>query len=152
MRVDYATVSPGALEAMRALESYVARSGLERRLLHLIKLRASQINGCAFCVDMHAREARADGESEERLGLVAVWQDAPVFTERERAALEWTEAVTRVAETRVPDEVFERVRRYFTEAELVALTMAVVAINGWNRLNVSFRVPPRGLGSGRSGA
>jgi AhpD family alkylhydroperoxidase len=109
---------------------------------YLMQIRASQINGCAFCVHMHLHDARKAGESQERLDLVAVWREAPVFTARERAALAWTEAVTLVAESRVPDDVYEAARAEFSEQELVDLTMAVVAINGWNRLMAAFRIPP----------
>jgi AhpD family alkylhydroperoxidase len=127
---------------MLALETYVRQSGLERSLLHLIKIRASQINGCALCLDMHTREARADGESEERLYLLSTWREAPDYSERERAALDWTEAVTLIADGHVPDDVYRSVSQQFTEKEMVDLTMAVVAINGWNRLSISFRVLP----------
>jgi AhpD family alkylhydroperoxidase len=121
------------------LQKYVARSGLEHSLIDLIDLRASQLNGCAWCVDMHTKDARSRGESEQRLYAVSVWRDAPFFTERERAALAWTEAVTEVGRDHVPDAVFEAVRPHFTDREMVDLTMAIIAINGWNRLNVAFR-------------
>jgi AhpD family alkylhydroperoxidase len=124
---------------MLALSAASAASGLERSLLELVRLRASQINHCAYCIDMHTKDARAQGETEQRLYLVSAWREAPLYSDRERAALEWTEAVTNVGETAVPDSVFERVRQHFDEAELVALTFAVVAINSWNRLAVSFR-------------
>jgi AhpD family alkylhydroperoxidase len=126
-------------QAMMALSAASAASGLERSLLELVRLRASQINHCAYCIDMHTKDARAQGETEQRLYLVSAWREAPFYSERERAALEWTEAVTNVGDTHVPDNVFERVRQHFDEAELVALTFAVVAINSWNRLAVSFR-------------
>jgi AhpD family alkylhydroperoxidase len=138
-RLDYAKVAPGAREAMYAVERYVRECGLERRLLELVKLRASQINGCAYCVDMHTKDARANGETEQRLYAVVVWREAPFFTERERAALAWTEAVTLVSQEQVPDNVFEIARKEFSDKELVNLTMAVIAINGWNRLAISFR-------------
>jgi len=138
-RLDYAKASPKAMEAMYALERYVRSSSLEPRLLELVKLRASQINGCAYCVDMHTKDARARGETEQRLFAVVVWKEAPFFTERERAALAWTEAVTLVSRDQVPDEIFEIARREFSESELIDLTMAVIAINGWNRLAISFR-------------
>jgi len=141
-RIDFTKVEPGAVKAMLGLEGYVRSSGLERSLLDLIKTRASQINGCAYCIDMHTKDARARGESEQRLYLLNAWRESPFYTERERAALEWTEAVTVITEGHVPDEVYENVRRQFSEQELVNLTMAVVAINGWNRLCVSFRVVP----------
>jgi AhpD family alkylhydroperoxidase len=138
-RIDFAKVNPEAMQAMYGLEGYVRQSGLEHSLLYLMKLRASQINGCAYCVDMHTKDARANGETEQRLYAVTVWRDAPFFTERERAALAWTEAVTLLSQDRVPDEIFTYVRQHFNEKELVDLTMAIVAINGWNRLTVSFR-------------
>jgi AhpD family alkylhydroperoxidase len=141
-RLDYQQIAPGAVQAMSALEAYVRQSGLERSLLHLIKIRASQINGCAFCLDMHTREARGDGESEERLYLLSAWREVPDYSERERAALAWTEAVTLVADGHVPDDVYQSVSQQFTEKEMVDLTMAVVAINGWNRLSISFRALP----------
>ena len=138
-RLDYAKLAPKAVEALYAVERYVRNSGLEPRLLELVKLRASQINGCAYCVDMHTKDARAHGETEQRLYAVAVWKEAPFFTERERAALAWAEAVTLVSRDQVPDEVYEVARREFSEKELIDLTMAVIAINGWNRLAVGFR-------------
>ncbi len=141
-RIEYGEVAPGALHAMLGLEEYVHASGLEPALVELVKVRASQLNGCAYCLDMHTKDARARGEKEQRLYAVAVWHEAPFFTERERAALAWTEAVTRVGETRVPDEVYEETRRHFSQKELVDLTLAVVAINGWNRLAVAFRTVP----------
>jgi AhpD family alkylhydroperoxidase len=139
MRVDYAKIAPHALEALYSLEKYVRESGLEPALLELVKLRASQINGCAFCVDMHTKDARVRGESEQRLYAVAVWRDTPFFTDRERAALAWTEAVTQVSWQHVQDEVYELARCHFGEKELVDLTIAIIAINGWNRLSISFR-------------
>lgn len=139
MRIDVGSVSAAAREAMCGLQKYISQSGLEHSLLDLIDLRASQINGCAWCVDMHTKDARSRGESEQRLYAVSVWRDTPFFTERERAALAWTEAVTEVGRDHVPDAVFESVRPHFTDKELVDLTMAVIAINGWNRLNVAFR-------------
>lgn len=138
-RIDYKKVSPKAFEAMRGLEAYVHRSGLEQPLLELIKTRASQLNGCAFCLDMHTKDARASGETEQRLYGLSAWQEAPFYTARERAALQWTEAVTLIAQEHVPDITYEAVRQHFTEKELVDLTMAIVAINGWNRLAISFR-------------
>ncbi len=141
-RIDAARVGQNAYKAMLGLQAYVNECGLERSLLELMKIRASQINGCAFCLHMHSRDARKAGESQERLDLISAWREAPLFTARERAALAWTEAVTLVADTHVPDDVYETVRAEFSEQELVDLTMAVVAINGWNRLMVAFRVPP----------
>ena len=140
-RIDYVKVAPEGYATMLGLERYIHRCGLETSLIELIKLRASLINGCAFCVDMHTKNARAAGESEQRLYAVAVWHEAPFFSERERAALAWTEAVTLLPTSHVPDDVYERVRQHFSEKELVDLTLAIVAINGWNRLNVGFRTP-----------
>lgn len=140
-RIDYATAAPEALRTMLAMERYVRGSGLEHALLHLVKLRASQINGCAYCVDMHSKDARAGGESEQRLYALSVWRETPFFTERERAALAWTEALTRVGDGGVPDDLFDLAREHFSEKELVDLTMAVVAINGWNRIAIPFRTP-----------
>lgn len=141
-RIDYGRVAPGAMRAMLGLEHYARTSGLEHGLLELVKLRASYLNGCAFCVDMHTKDARLEGETEQRLYAIPVWRETPFFTPRERAALAWTEAVTEVGRSAVPDELFEEVREHFTEAELVNLTMAVIAINGWNRLAISFRTEP----------
>ena len=141
-RLNYAEVGQGALRAMFGLEAYLAKSGLEPSLLHLLKFRVSQINGCAYCLDMHSKDLRAAGETEQRLYLLDAWREAPFYTERERAALAWAEAVTLVTEGHVPDEVYEQVRGQFNEEELVNLTLAVVAINGWNRLSIAFRVEP----------
>jgi AhpD family alkylhydroperoxidase len=138
-RLDYAKVSPKALQAMLGLEVYVNRAGLEHGLLELVKMRASQLNGCAYCLDMHSKDARAAGETEQRLYLLDAWREAPFYTPRERAALAWTEAVTRVDSGHVPDAVYTETREHFTEQELVDLTLAVVAINGWNRLAIAFR-------------
>jgi len=141
-RMDYMKTAPDGYKAMSALENYVRQSGLEHSLLELVKTRASQINGCAFCLDMHTKDARAAGETEQRLYTLSAWEETPFFTDRERAALAWTEAVTRVADTQVPDDVFERVRQQFTEKELADLTLAIVTINGWNRLAIAFRKVP----------
>lgn len=138
-RLNYAAVSPKGVEAMRALETHVRQSGLDHSLLELIKTRASQINGCAFCLDMHTKDARAAGETEQRLYGLSAWREAPYYNARERAALAWTEAVTLVSESHVSDDAYEEVRRHFDEPELVNLTMAIVAINGWNRLAIAFR-------------
>jgi AhpD family alkylhydroperoxidase len=134
-------IGTGLGRAMLTLQREVEVSGLERSLLELVKIRASQINGCAYCIDMHTKDARAAGETEQRIYALNAWREAPFFSDRERAALEWTEAVTRVADTQVPDDVYEGVRPFFEEQELVALTMALVAVNGWNRLAISFRAP-----------
>jgi AhpD family alkylhydroperoxidase len=141
-RIDTTHVSPDAYKAMLGLQSYVDATGLEKSLRELVNIRASQINGCAFCLHMHLRDARKAGEAQERLDLIGAWREAPVFTARERAALAWTEAVTLVADTHVPDDVCEAAQTEFSEQELVNLTMAVVAINGWNRLMVAFRISP----------
>jgi AhpD family alkylhydroperoxidase len=138
-RIDYRRIAPEAVSTVLEMQQYVDHCCLERPLLELAKLRASQINGCAYCVDMHSKDLRALGETEQRLYAVVVWREAPFFNNRERAALEWTEAVTLVSETGVPDDVYEKARSQFSEKELVDLTMAVIAINGWNRLAVSFR-------------
>lgn len=141
-RIDYAQVAPEALKAMWGVEKYVHAGLIESSLLELVKFRASQINGCAYCIDMHTKDARAGGETEQRLYSLTAWRETPFFTQRERAALAWTEAVTQVANDHVPDEVYELARASFNERELVDLTMAIVAINGWNRLAVSFRKVP----------
>lgn len=141
-RINYGAVAQGAYRAMLGLATYVRQSGIEPSLLELVKLRASQINGCAYCIDLHTKDARAHGESEQRLYALCAWRETPFYTERERAALAWTEAVTLVTEGHVPDAVFAEASAHFTETELVNLTMAVVAINGWNRLAISFRAVP----------
>jgi AhpD family alkylhydroperoxidase len=141
-RLDFYKASPTGTRAMMALEKAVSECGLEKPLMELVRLRASQINGCAFCVDMHTTDARKGGETERRLASVVVWREAPFFSERERAALEWTEALTLVAQTHVPDAVWNAVRPHFTDQELADLTMLVVAINGWNRISVGFRKIP----------
>lgn len=140
-RIDYAKHGSGALQAMFGLEQYLHKSSIEPQLLHLIKYRVSQINGCAYCLDMHSKDLRAGGETEQRLYVLDAWREAPFYSDRERAALEWAEAVTLVSETQVPDEVFEIARKQFSEKELVDLTLAVVAINGWNRFSIAFRTP-----------
>jgi AhpD family alkylhydroperoxidase len=145
-RVDANRLAPEGRQAMAALQAYVNRSGLESALLELVKIRASQINGCAFCLAMHVRDARAQGEREERLHLLPAWREAPLYTAREQAALAWTEAVTLVTDGHVPDAVYEAARQEFGEKELVDLTYAVVAINGWNRLAIAFRKPPEVAG------
>lgn len=141
-RIDFSKAAPGAVKVMLDLEKYVRQSGIETPLLELVRLRASQINGCAYCLDMHTKDARAEGETEQRLYTLSAWRETPFFSERERAALEWTEAVTEIGKDHVPDPVFERVRKHFSESELINLTLAVVAINGWNRLAISFRAVP----------
>ena len=138
-RLKFYEVNSEAIKPLQALEKYVSNSGLEKPLLELVKLRASQINGCAYCLDMHSKDARAAGESEQRLYVLSAWREAPFYSERERAALAWTEAVTLISQSHVPDEVYDQARQHFGEEELVNLTMAIIAINGWNRLEVSFR-------------
>ena len=141
-RFQYMKAAPGAYRAMAGLEHYLHECGLEEGLLHLIKLRASQINGCAYCLDMHWKDLKAIGESDQRLYELDAWEETPFYSERERAALAWTEAVTRVAEDHVPDEVYETVRRQFNEKEIADLTLAIAAINAWNRLAISARTTP----------
>ena len=141
-RMEYPKVAPGVSQAMSQLERQVRESGLEAPLLDLVKTRASQINGCAFCLDMHTKDARAHGESEQRLYALSAWRETPFYTDRERAALAWTEAVTLVSETHVPDDVYEQAREQFSEEDLANLTLAIVAINGWNRFAISFRTVP----------
>lgn len=141
MRINYAKTKDGPYQVMRHLEDYLAQSSVEEKLLHLVKLRASQINHCAYCIDMHWKDLRALGESEQRLYGLDAWRESPYYTERERAALAWTESVTLVAETGIPDEDFEYVRQHFTEKELIDLTFAIATINVWNRLSVAARVP-----------
>jgi AhpD family alkylhydroperoxidase len=138
-RLDYGKAAPGSVQAMYKLQKYVEESGLEHSLLELVKTRASQLNGCAFCIDMHTKDARAAGETEQRLYGLSAWREAPFYTERERAALAWAEAVTNISQTHASDEEYEAARAQFGEEELVKLTMAVIAINGWNRLAIAFR-------------
>jgi AhpD family alkylhydroperoxidase len=137
-RLDYWKAAPELLKAVRDLNTAVEKSGLERSLLHLIKLRASQINGCSFCVDMHTHEAREDGETEQRLYLVSAWKESPLFSERERAAFAWTEAVTLIAGKGIDDALYQATLKHFSEQELAKLTVAVSMINTWNRLCISF--------------
>jgi AhpD family alkylhydroperoxidase len=141
-RLNYAQVAPDALKAMLELEKYVAASGLDLIIFELVKTRASQINGCAYCLDMHCKDARKAGETEQRLYALSAWQETPFYTEKERAALAWTEALTLISENDIPDSLYDSVRKYFDEKEMVALTMAIVAINGWNRLAIGFRTVP----------
>jgi AhpD family alkylhydroperoxidase len=141
-RLAYWKASPAVYKAMLALEKAASSTGLEPSLYELVKLRVSQINGCAFCVDMHARDAKKLGETDERLHLVAVWHEAHCYTPRERAALRWTEALTRLPGGHVSDDDFAEVSREFSEEEVTNLTLAIVAINGWNRFGVGFRLPP----------
>jgi AhpD family alkylhydroperoxidase len=140
-RITFNPNSP-VYQAMLALETAVRKSGLETPLLELVRMRASQINGCAFCLDMHSKDARAEGETEQRLYCLPAWRETPFYSDRERAALAWTEAVTLVSEEHVPDEVFEEVRKHFLEEELAQLTLAIVTINVWNRFSIAFRAVP----------
>lgn len=148
-RLPYDTLAPEPYKAMIALEAAVRRSGLERPLLELVKVRASQINGCAYCLDMHTKDARASGETEQRLYALNAWRETPFFSDRERAALAWTEAVTLVAQGHVPDEVYEQARAQFDDKALVDLTWAVAAINAWNRIAISFLAVPGTYEPGR---
>ncbi|MCW8087783.1 carboxymuconolactone decarboxylase family protein [Sabulicella glaciei] len=141
-RLDFLATAPALLQPLIKLEAAIAGSGLEHGLIHLVKLRASQVNGCAFCIDMHARDARRAGESEERLLLLDAWREAPHYTDRERAALAWTEALTLVAATRAPDADYDALRPHFTEAEIVSLSLQIASINAWNRLAIGFRKSP----------
>ena len=141
-RINYAKAAPGVLNTMLGLSKYLSQTGLGEPLIDLINLRASQINGCAYCLDMHWKDLRAHGETEQRLYGLDAWEESPYYTERERAALEWTEAVTNIRDGHVADDVYERARRAFTEKELADITLAVVAINGWNRLNIALRTVP----------
>jgi AhpD family alkylhydroperoxidase len=141
-RLDYHQASSGAYQAMLGMERFVRACGLEHSLLELIKTRASQINGCAYCIDMHTKDARAAGETEQRLYGLSAWRETPFYSERERAALEWTEALTLISQNDVPDELYDRVRKHFSDTELVNLTLAVITINGWNRLAIPFRSVP----------
>jgi len=141
-RIRIEKAAPGAVKAVLDLQKYVDNCGLEESLLDLVKLRASQINGCAYCIDMHTKDARARGESEQRLYELDAWRETPFYTERERAALAWTEAVTLISNGHAPDDVYEQARLEFTEKELIDLTLAVAMINTWNRLSISFRTVP----------
>jgi len=142
-RIDYLKNGRGVFEAMSGLEKYLAQSGLDPKLMTLIKLRASQINGCAYCIDMHWKDLRAAGESEQRLYGLDAWRESPYYTERERAALAWAEAVTNIQQGHAPGEVFEKTRQHFSEKELADLTLAIATINAWNRLVISVRAVPR---------
>lgn len=141
-RLNYAQQAPGGMKAMLDMEKFVKSSGLDLTIFELIKTRASQINGCAYCLDMHTKDARKAGETEQRLYALSAWRETPFYTEKERAALAWTEALTLIAENDVPESLYEQVKNYFDEKELAALTMAIVAINGWNRLAIAFRTIP----------
>jgi AhpD family alkylhydroperoxidase len=141
-RINYSKIAPEGVAILGKLEAYIRSTGLEAGLIELVKLRASQINGCAYCIDMHTKDARNQGESEQRLYGLNAWRETPFYSERERAALIWTESVTKIGKNHVPDEIYHQARKYFSEKELVDLTLAVIAINSWNRLAISFRTPP----------
>ena len=141
-RLNWVEVAPDAYKAQAAVEAYARHSSVEHRLLELVRLRCSQINRCAYCIDMHWKDLRAAGESEQRLYGLEAWRESPYYTDRERAAFEWAEAVTLLTSEFVPDRVYHLVRAHFSEKELVDLTIAIVAINGWNRLSVAFRTEP----------
>ncbi|HTQ62521.1 MAG TPA: carboxymuconolactone decarboxylase family protein [Candidatus Solibacter sp.] len=141
-RIDARKYAPEAQKAMYTLEQYLSGCGLEHGLMHLLKMRASQINGCAYCIDMHSKDARALGETEQRLYELDAWRETPFYTDRERAALSWTEALTLVSRTHVPDDVYEEVRKHFSEKEIVDLTFVVSTINAWNRLAIALRAVP----------
>jgi AhpD family alkylhydroperoxidase len=147
-RFDLMHAAPGVIQAMLGLERQVRQAGFDPKLLDLVRMRASQINGCAYCLDMHSKDARANGETEQRLYGLDAWRETPYYSARERAALEWTEALTLVSKTGVPDDVYERAREEFSEAELAHLSLAVAAINGWNRLNIAARTVPGGYVAG----
>jgi len=146
-RLNYVAAAPNGYRAMLGLNRYVEDCGLEPLLMELVRMRASQINGCAYCLDMHSKDARALGESEQRLYALNAWPETPFYTERERAALRWTEEITLISQERVPDAAYEEARRHFSAEELVNLTLAIVVINGWNRLAISFRSQPGGYQS-----
>ena len=149
-RLNFLEVAPDVVKAMFSLGRQLDRSGLEKSLLDLVYFRVSQINGCAFCLDMHSKDLRAAGETEQRLYVLEAWRDSPFYTERERAALAFAEAATVLKDKDVPDEVYEQARAQFSEQELVNLTLAVVSINGWNRLNLAFRTTPGAHQPGQS--
>ncbi len=138
-RLDYATVSPKSLKGMLELEKFIHGSDMGKNLFELVKMRVSQINRCAYCLDMHSKDARRGGETEQRLYALSAWREAPFYSERERAALEWAEELTLISQSEVSDKLYEKMLDHFTEEELVTLTMAIIAINGWNRLGISFR-------------
>lgn len=141
-RIEYFKVLPKALKGMLELEKFVANSDLDHKIFELVKTRASQINGCAYCLDMHTKDARKAGETEQRLYALSAWHETPFYTPKERAALAWTEVLTLIADNDVPDELYEEMRNHFSEEELITLTMAIIAINGWNRLAIAFKTVP----------
>lgn len=138
-RLDYGKFAPEGIRGLLQIEKYIAHSDLDPVIFELVKMRASQINGCAFCLDMHSKDARANGETEQRLYVLNAWREAPFYSEKERAALEWTEALTLISEHEISDELYEEISSHFTEKEMMALTMTIVGINGWNRLAIAFR-------------
>jgi AhpD family alkylhydroperoxidase len=148
-RINSIEKGAGALKAMLGLGAYLEKSSIEKKLQYLIEYRVSQINGCAYCLDMHSKDLRAGGETEQRIYMISAWRESPVYTDRERAALEWAEAVTVLGDGHVSDEVYEVARKQFNEQELIDLTMCVVAINGWNRLNIAFRTEAGGYQPGQ---
>lgn len=150
-RMEYSKVAPGAFKAMLSVEAYLRDSGLDKRLLHMIKLRASQMNGCAYCIDMHWKDACAAGEIEQRLYGLDAWREAPYYNERERAALEWTESLTNITDGHVPDAVYDAARGHFSDKELADLTWAAAAINAWNRVVIAFRAEPGTYNPGKHG-
>ncbi|HST28363.1 MAG TPA: carboxymuconolactone decarboxylase family protein [Rudaea sp.] len=141
-RINYLVASPDGFNAMRQLQAHIDNCGLEHTLLELVKMRASQINGCAYCLDMHSKDARAAGETEQRLYVLNAWREAPFYTAREHAALAWTEALTKIADGEVADALYDEARKQFSDKELVDLSLAIIAINGWNRLAIPFRSEP----------
>ena len=141
-RIDFTRLSPGGYKAMLGLEHYLSNSTVDEKLLHLVKLRVSQINGCAFCLDMHWKDLKVEGETDQRMYSLDAWRETSYYTDRERAALAWAEAVTNISDGHAPDELFEEARQYFSEQELADLTLAVTAINGWNRISIAFQVVP----------
>ena len=141
VRLDYRHVSPEAIKGMYELEAFVRNCGLDHKLLHLLKTRASQMNGCAYCIDMHTKDARAVGETEQRLYALNAWRETPFFTDQERAALAWTEALTNIQQSHAPDDVYEELTRHFSEKDIVSLTLAITTINAWNRIAIGFRAP-----------
>ena len=151
-RINFAAQGHGAMKALFGLGAYLAKSGLEKNLLELVNMRVSQINGCAYCLDMHSKDLRAMGETEQRLYLLNAWRESPFYTDRERAALEWAEAVTLVTEGHVPDEVYRNAVAQFSEQELIDLTLAVTTINSWNRLNIAFKTEAGGYVVGMFGS
>ncbi|MCL4332159.1 MAG: carboxymuconolactone decarboxylase family protein [Candidatus Thermoplasmatota archaeon] len=141
-RPDYGKFAPEMLRYLRSIEKAISESGIDHGLLHLIKMRASQLNGCGWCLDMHSKDALLDGETVQRIALLSAWWECPQYTDREKAALAWTERVTLISETREDDELYENLKKFFTEEQIVILTWAIIAINSWNRLNVSFKTVP----------